>query len=127
MPQKKDSSMCLPTFLSNTLDILALFDSEVPEDGENDEAGEETGETVDHWRHDGVSVAVVVEGVVASQCQQNPESRPQREENLLRRFLPHLYIPRQFAGYYKAIVAENLNFYMEQARLSSTFGTFGMF
>lgn len=66
----------------------------LPQNGENDEASEEAGETVDGGGDEGISVAVVVELVVAGQRQQGAEPRTQREEDLRGGVYPHLGIER---------------------------------
>ena len=55
------------TFFCNTLDIFSLLDGQIAEDGEYDEPSKETGETVDHWRHYGVPVTVVMKWIVTGQ------------------------------------------------------------
>ena len=59
-----------------------VFERHVAEDGEDDESGEEAGETVDGGGAEGVYVAVVVEVVVARERNQNSEPHSQREEDL---------------------------------------------
>lgn len=62
----------------------------VPEHGEYDEAGQETGEEVYRTGENGVPVTVVVELVVTGQCEERTEPRAQREEHLRRCVDPHL-------------------------------------
>lgn len=56
--------MWYDTFKTDLVDTLPLDVGHVPEDGEDDEAGQEAGEAVDGTGEDGVAVAVVVELVV---------------------------------------------------------------
>lgn len=78
------------TFKSNFIDPFALHMRHVPEDGEDDESGQEAGQAVDAAGDDGVAIAVVVELVVAREGQQGAEAGAQREKDLRGRVDPHL-------------------------------------
>jgi len=62
----------------------------VPEHGEYDEAGQETGEEVYRTGENGVPVTVVVELVVTGQREERAEPWAQREKHLRRCVDPHL-------------------------------------
>lgn len=64
----------------------------VPQHREDDEPGQEAGETVDGAGEHRVPVAVVVELVVAGEGEQGPESRSQWEEDLRGGVDPHLRV-----------------------------------
>ena len=64
--------------------------SKCADDGENYEAAEDTGTTVDQRNDGGVAQAVVIEFVEAGHGDQSAPRRTQGEENLNKGFGPNL-------------------------------------
>lgn len=74
------------------LDALVLDVRHVPQNWEDDESGQEARQTIDAAGEDRVSVAVVVEFVVAREGQQRAETGTQREEDLGGGVYPHFRV-----------------------------------
>lgn len=79
-----------PTRFSHCCDVHAQFKRHEAEDGEDGEAGDQAGGAVEQTQGEGVSVAVVVVFVVASQGWQAAQADGVGEKDLAAGVHPHL-------------------------------------